>query len=60
MQVYIEDTTAARSHAYRYLANYHIGHHSLDEAYYAAQECTKYNEVGYIIVLIEVCYKYLN
>ena len=52
--VFMEDQNQARSKAYQYLANYHISHNNLDEAYYAAQECTKYNEVklGFCVYLI--------
>ena len=42
--VFIEEQSQARSQAYRYLANFHLTHRNMDEAYYAAQECAKYNE----------------
>ncbi|XP_067118265.1 cell division cycle protein 23 homolog [Centruroides vittatus] len=31
-------------HAYRYLANYYLTHHRLEEAYENAQKCSEYNE----------------
>ncbi|XP_013402626.1 cell division cycle protein 23 homolog [Lingula anatina] len=37
-------STDEQAHAYKYLANYHIKHNQLDDAYIAAQKCTEYNE----------------